>query len=314
MIAYVLYSGGLDSIIAIKLLQEQNIKIVAVHFTSPFFENEKFCRETAKEQGFKLIVKKLDRKYLNMIKNPTHGYGSAINPCLDCHMYMLNEIKKIAKEEMIVTGEVMGQRPFSQKPRDLQLIEKEAKLKSKILRPLSAKLLPETIYEKKGLVNREKLLDISGRGRKRQLEFAKKYKLKYLTPAGGCLLADKEFAKKLKDLFKHKKRISDLDLDLLKLGRHFRISENKIIVGRNENENKKITELKNKGDFIFEVEGIGPTTLLQGKKTREAIKLAAELTLSYSKEKDVIVNYGKKLEKTIKVKKIGRKEIEKFKI
>ncbi len=314
MIAYVLYSGGLDSVMAIKLLQEQNIKIVAVHFTSPFFENEKFCRETAKEQGFKLIVKKLDRKYLNMVKNPLHGYGSAINPCLDCHMHMLNEIKKIAKNNMIVTGEVMGQRPFSQKSRDLQLIEKESKLKNKILRPLSAKLLPETIYEKKGIVNREKLLGISGRGRKTQLEFAKKYNLKHLAPAGGCLLADQEFAKKLTDLFKHKKIISDLDLNLLRFGRHFRISENKIIVGRNETENNKITNLKDKGDFIFEVEGIGPTTLLRGKKTKEAIKLAAELTLSYSNEKEVIVNYGKKLEKEITVKKIKREELESYKI
>ncbi|RLJ00205.1 MAG: DUF814 domain-containing protein [Candidatus Aenigmatarchaeota archaeon] len=314
MIAYVLYSGGLDSVIAIKLLQEQNIKIVAVHFISPFFENEKFCRETAKEQGFKLIVKKLDRKYLKMIKNPSHGYGSAINPCLDCHLHMLNEIKKIAKGEIIVTGEVMGQRPFSQKSRDLQLIEKEAKLKNKILRPLSAKLLPETIYEKKGIVNREKFLGISGRGRKRQLEFAKKYKLNYLTPAGGCLLADQVFAKKLTDLFKHKKIISDLDLKLLKFGRHFRISENKIIVGRNEKENFKLTELKDKGDFIFEVEGIGPTTLLHGKKIKEAIKLAAELTLSYSNEKDVVVNYGKKLEKKITVKKIKREDLELYRI
>ncbi len=314
MIAYVLYSGGLDSVMAIKLLQEQNIKIVAVHFTSPFFENEKFCRETAKEQGFKLIVKKLDRKYLNMVKNPLHGYGSAINPCLDCHMHMLNEIKKIAKNNMIVTGEVMGQRPFSQKSRDLQLIEKESKLKNKILRPLSAKLLPETIYEKKGIVSREKLLGISGRGRKTQLEFAKKYNLKHLAPAGGCLLADQEFAKKLTDLFKHKKIISDLDLNLLRFGRHFRISENKIIVGRNETENNKITNLKDKGDFIFEVEGIGPTTLLRGKKTKEAIKLAAELTLSYSNEKEVIVNYGKKLEKEITVKKIKREELESYKI
>ncbi len=314
MIAYVLYSGGLDSVIAIKLLQEQNIKVVAVHFTSPFFENEKFCEETAKEQGFRLIVKKLDRKYLNMIKNPLHGYGSAINPCLDCHMHMLNEIKKIAKGGMIITGEVMRQRPFSQKSGDLQLIEKESKLKNKILRPLSAKLLPETIYEKKGIVKREKLLGISGRGRKIQLEFAKKHKLKHLAPAGGCLLADQEFAKKLTDLFKHKKIISDSDLTLLKFGRHFRLSENKIIVGRNENENNKITELKNKGDFIFEVEGMGPTTLLRGKKTKESIKLAAELTLSYSNENDVVVNYGKKQENKIRVKKIKRVELECFKV
>ncbi len=315
MLAYVLYSGGLDSGLAIRLLQEQNIKVVAVHFVSPFFGNPEFCRLIAKEQKFKLIIKKIDRKYLNILRNPKYGYGSGLNPCLDCHLYMFKELKKIsgkntrfqgkrclvckANEGIIVTGDVLGQRPKSQKLNDLRLIEKEAKLENRILRPLSAKLLPETEYEKKGIINREKLLGIKGRSRKKQLELAKKYNLKFLTPAGGCLLADKEFAKKLKDLFEHKKIISEKDFELLKVGRHFRISENKIVVGRNEKENRKITELKGRGDFIFEVKGIGPTTLLQGKKNKEAIKLAAKLTLVYSDEEKAVVKYGKNLEKTL---------------
>ena len=314
MLAYVLYSGGLDSVLAIKLLQEQGIKVVGVHFVSPFFGNLDFCKKVAKEQKFKLIIKKVGKNYLDILRKPKYGYGSAMNPCLDCHLYMLKEVKKIAKGGIIVTGEVLGQRPMSQKLRDLKLMEEELKLENKILRPLSAKLLPETIYEKKEIVDRKKLLEIRGRGRRKQLELAGKYKLKFLTPAGGCLLADKEFSKKLKDLFENKKRISENDLELLKVGRHFRIGKNKIIVGRNEKENEKIKKLREKEDFIFEVEGIGPTTLLQGKKNKAAVKLTAELTLSYSDEEDVLVRYGEKLERKIKVNKIEKEQFEIFKI
>ncbi len=310
MLAYVLYSGGLDSILAIKLLQEQGIKVVGVHFVSPFFGSPDFCKEVAKEQNFKLIVKKVGKEYLNILRKPKYGYGSAMNPCLDCHLYMLREAKKIAKNNIIATGEVVGQRPKSQKFKDLKFLEKEAKLENKILRPLSAKEFPKTVYE----VDREKLLGIRGRSRRKQLKLAKGYKLKFLTPAGGCLLADREFAKKLKDLFEHKKRISLEDLELLKVGRHFRIGKNKIVVGRNEKENNKIIKLKQKEDFIFEVEGIGPTTLLQGRKTKKGIKLAAELTLFYSDEKNVIVKYGKNLEKIKKVEKPKREEVERFRV
>jgi len=314
MLAYVLYSGGLDSGLAIKLIQEQGIKVIGVHFVSPFFGNPEFCKKISREQNFKLIVKKVDKKYLNIIRKPKYGYGSEMNPCLDCHIYMLKETKKLAKDQIIVTGEVLGQRPKSQKFSDFKIIEKETKLENRILRPLSAKLLQETIYEKKGIIDREKLLGIKGRSRGKQLELAKKYKLKFLSPAGGCLLADKEFAKKLKDLFYHKKRISEKDLELLKVGRHFRIGKSKIIVGRNEEENEIIKKLRKKGDFVFEVEGIGPTTLLQGKKNKASIKLAAELTLFYSDEEKAIVKYGKNFEKKIKVEKPKKMEIEKFRV
>lgn len=314
MKAYVLYSGGLDSGLAIRLLQEQNIKVIAVHFISPFFGNPGFCREVAKEQKFKLVIIKVGKKYMKMLRNPKYGYGSGLNPCLDCHLYMIKEIKKIAKGQIIATGEVLGQRSKSQKSGDLRLIEREAKLENKILRPLSAKLLPETEYEKKRIVNREELFGIEGRGRKKQLELAKKYNLRFLTPAGGCLLADKEFVKKLKDLFEHKKIISEKDLELLKLGRHFRIERNKIIVGRNEIENKKIIKFKGKEDFIFEVEGKGPTTLLRGKKNKRALELAAKLTLFYSDEEKVVVKYGKNLENEIKVEEPKRREVEEFRV
>ena len=176
MLAYVLYSGGLDSGLAIKLIQEQGIKVVGVHFVSPFFGNPDFCKKISREQNFKLIVKKVDKKYLNIIRKPKYGYGSEMNPCLDCHIYMLKETKKLAKDQIMVTGEVLGQRPKSQKFSDFKIIEKETKLENRILRPLSAKLLQETIYEKKGIIDREKLLGIKGRSRGKQLELAKKYK------------------------------------------------------------------------------------------------------------------------------------------
>lgn len=314
MKAYVLYSGGLDSILAIKLIQEQKIPVVAVHFITPFFDRPDFCREVAKEQKFRFIVKDLGKPYLKMLRKPKHGYGAHMNPCLDCHIMMLKEIKKIAKGGFIVTGEVAEQRPKSQKLGDFRIIEKETGLKGKILRPLSAKILPPTEVERKGIVDRKKLFGISGKNRSAQIGLAGKFKVRYLTPAGGCLLSEKEYSAKLKDLLAHRKNPSITELKLLKKGRHFRLGEAKIIVGRNEMENGEIEKLAGKSDYLFKVEGIGPLSLLLGKKTKEAIRLAAELTLMYSDEQDAKVLYGKKFEKTLKVEKPKREEIEKYRV
>lgn len=314
MKAYVLYSGGLDSIVAINLLQGLGFEVIAVHFTSPFFGNPEFCKKVSEEQKFKLIIKKVKKNYYSLLRKPKFGYGSEMNPCIDCHLYMLKELKKLVGKNIIVTGEVLGQRPMSQKLDDLLTIEKKAGLKRKVLRPLSAKLLPETEYEKRGLVDRSKLWEIKGRNRKKQLEFAKKHKLNFLTPSGGCLLAEKEYAKKLRDAFKFSKIVSERDFELLKLGRHFRIKESKIIVGRNEKENYRLKSAKREADYLFEVDGIGPTTLLIGKKHKEAIELAAKLTLSYSDESDKRIKYGRKLEKELFVSKIDKKNFEKFRI
>src|SRR3989304_5913858 len=169
----------------------------------------------------------------------------------------------------------------------MKTIEEEAGLKGRILRPLSARLLPETEAEKKGLVDRAKLLKIRGRSRKPQIKLAAEFNIKdYPCPAGGCLLTDKEFANKLRDLFGHRKRCSLADVLLLKVGRHFRFGENKIIVGRNEAENKILLAKKTRNDFSFEVPDIaGPITILQGSKTKRAVKLAAALTAFYSDAK-----------------------------
>ena len=313
-----LFSGGLDSILATKLVQEQRIRVELINFYTPFFP-PKNAIKIAKQLKIKLKEIDVTKDYLKMLRKPKHGYGSEMNPCMDCKIFMLKKAKKYAKRikaKFIFTGEVIGERPMSQNKKALELIEREAGLKGKLLRPLSAKLLPVTEAEKKW-VNRNKLLDVSGRRREKQMKLAKKFKIKqYPSPSGGCLLTYKEFAKKIKDLLKHKKRITRNDLELLKVGRHFRFKNNKIIVGRNEKENKKLLELKQKTDYIFEVPDIGsPTTVLQGPKTKKAIKIAAQLTARYSDAREKTkVKYGRKLKRTLIVLNIKENEIKNLRI
>jgi tRNA U34 2-thiouridine synthase MnmA/TrmU len=314
-----LFSGGLDSILAAELIQEQGIKIELINFTTPFFQSTN-AREMAKQINLKLKEIDITKDYLKMLRKPKHGYGSALNPCIDCKIFMLRKAKIYAKEigaKFIFTGEVLGERPMSQNKNALELIEREAGLRGKLLRPLSAKLLPITEAERKW-VDREKLLDIQGRRRERQMKLANQFKIKdYPTPAGGCLLTNKEYANKVKDLLSYKK-ISMKDLQLLKIGRHFRFEKSKIIVGRNEKENKELLRLKDSPDYVFEVPNIGsPITILQGQKTKEAISLAARLTAHYSdsKENKTLVKYGKKnLSKALIASDIKSDEIKKLNI
>jgi tRNA-specific 2-thiouridylase len=234
----------------------------------------------------------------------------------------LKKAKKIAKDmgaAFIFTGEVLGERPMSQHFQAMKIIEEEAGLKGKVLRPLSARLLPETVMEKKGLVDREKLLGIRGRSRKPQIKLAEELNIKdYPSPAGGCLLTCEEYADKLRDLFEHKKRCSMADVALLKVGRHFRLGENKIIVGRNEAENKILAAEKARNDYYFEVPDVGsPISVLQGAKTRNAVRTAAALTAFYSDAKggEVKVNFGREsLGKFITVSVPTRAEVESLRV
>src|SRR4030065_764901 len=249
--ALALLSGGLDSILATELILKQGIDVTAFNVTSPFC----LCRrggcgavEAAKKFIVPLKVGSEEQEYLKIVRKPKHGYGRNMNPCIDCRIFLVRKAKKYAKEigaSFIFTGEVLDERPMSQHYRAMKIIEEEAGLKGKILRPLSARLLPQTVAEKKGLVNRARLLQIRGRSRKPQIKLAEEFNIKdYPCPAGGCLLTYKEYANKLRDLFKHKKRCSMADVHLLKVGRHFRLGENKIIVGRNEAENRILTAKK----------------------------------------------------------------------
>ena len=321
-----LFSGGLDSAVAIKVVQDQNIDVIALNFVSSFWEFDTIKNSSviklAKNLNVTLKLIDEDNNYIRMVRNPKHGYGKNMNPCIDCKIYILKKAKEYAKKinaKFIFTGEVLGQRPMSQHYKTLLLIEKEAGLKGKLLRPLSAGLLPEIEAEKKGWIDREKLLKLQGRTRTPQLALAKKYKIEGFSCGGsGCRLTDREYSKKLRDLFKNKKRILHNDIKILNFGRHFRDKKNKIIVGRNKFENEQILNLKQKTDTILEVKDImGPITLLKGKADKKAIEIAAQLTARYSDaEKDnVVVKYGKgKLNKEVIVNQMKDKDIERLRI
>jgi tRNA U34 2-thiouridine synthase MnmA/TrmU len=307
------------------MVLDQGIEVEAINFVSPFCLCEKGgCGAVgvAKKFNIQLKVVSVGKEYLKMIRNPKHGYGRNMNPCIDCRIFMLRWARKYAKEvgaSFIFTGEVLGERPMSQHRQALEIIEKEAGLKGKILRPLSAKLLPRTEAEGKGWISREKLLDIRGRSRKKQIETAREFNITdYPCPAGGCLLTYKEFAGKLRDLFEHKKRVTLEEVLLLKVGRHFRFEENKIVVGRNENENKTLLQSKAKNDYCFEAQECGsPITLLQGHKTRKAVRAAASLTAYYSDRKTgevpVKVNNGN-TEKSMLVSIPSKEEVERLRV
>ncbi|MGB9798098.1 MAG: tRNA 4-thiouridine(8) synthase ThiI, partial [bacterium] len=268
MKAIVLLSGGLDSTLAIKLLLEQGIDVIAVHFTSPFFRSS-WAVKTAREWGIPLLEIDITDDILKLLKAPPHGFGSQMNPCIDCHALMLRKAKEIMEEvgaSFVATGEVLGERPMSQNREALRIVEKESGLEGLLLRPLSAKLLPPTIPEKEGWVDREKLLDIKGRSRKRQLELAEKWGIKdYPSPAGGCLLTDPQFSKRLKDLLDNKELTKE-NVVLLKLGRHFRLRKGvKLVVGRNKEENERIREFSREGGILLRAYSHkGPDGLLRG--------------------------------------------------
>ena len=323
MRALALLSDGLDSILAVKLMLDQGIDVVAINFITPFQISErKWVHGISKKFKIPLKTVKLGEDYLKIIVKPKFRYGKHMNPCIDCRIFMLKKAKTYAKKinaSFIVTGEVLGERPMTQTREALDIIEKETRLRGKILRPLSAKLLPKTEAEKKGWVDREKLLDIKGRSRKGQIELAKKYRLKkYPSPTGGCLLTYKEFADKVRDLIEHKKKIMMKDIPFLKIGRHFRFGKNKIIVGRNEDENKQLLKFKDASDYYFEVPSYGsPITLLQGPKTKKAVEKAAALTARYSdsKEKKIVVKFGReRLDKSVTLSALSNEEIKRLRV
>ena len=305
VVALGVVSGGLDSLLATILLLKQGIKVKWIHFVTDFFDNSERCKKYAKELGIPLKIVKLGKEYIKMLLNPKYGYGKALNPCIDCHIMMFKKAKEYAKKiraDFIFTGEVLNERPFSQSRKALEIIEKESGLKGKILRPLSAKLLPPTEAEKKGLVDREGLLGIKGRRRETQIKLAKEFGIKdFPMPSGGCILTEKEFGAKLEDLLRVKgENVTKEDIKLLRIGRHFRFEKWKIIVGRNEEENRILE--KAKGIKLYVPNYGSPITLLEKGASKEAIIKAAQITARYSdakNEKIVIVRY-----------KIGRKEYE----
>ncbi len=251
-----LFSGGLDSILATRLILGQSIEVEAVNFITVFYNCVTEAQSAADELRIKLKVFDVNQDFFKILKNPNYGYGSNLNPCIDCHIFMLRKAGEYMKEvgaQFLVSGEVLGERPMSQNKVSLKIIEKNSGLEGLVLRPLSAKLLEPTIPENEKWINREKLLDIKGRSRKPQIQLAKDFDISnYSSPAGGCLLTDPGFAGRMRDLMEHKKDFEVNDVELLKTGRHFRLGEKiKLIVGRNEGENDKLLTLAGEGDLYF---------------------------------------------------------------
>ena len=289
-----LLSGGLDSTLAIKTMQKQGFEVSAVAIKTPFcdFDCGRGCgfeiREKADNLGVNLKTVYLGDEYIEMLKHPKHGFGSGMNPCIDCRAMMFEAGKKHMEEigaEFIISGEVLGQRPMSQFAPALKKIEKLSNLEGRIVRPLSAALLPATDPEKNGLIKRKDLGMIRGRSRKEQLKMAKEFGIEDPPNAGGgCLLTDPAFSLRAIDLFKHIETPTTNDIDLLKIGRHFRLDQNtKLIVGRNKDENEMMHALALSNDILLEAkEHVGPTTLLRGNGIEKHIEFSAKITLRYS--------------------------------
>jgi len=299
MKAIALLSGGLDSTLAARVVIDQGIELEALNFMTVFCNctnKGETCLASQKAVdalGIPLKVFNVSEEYLNVVKGPKHGYGRNMNPCIDCRIFMLKRAKAYMEgsgASFLVTGEVLGQRPMSQRRDAMRLIEKEGGLDGLILRPLSAKFLPPTIPEKEGWVDREKLLAIQGRSRKPQIRLAEAFGIRdYPCPAGGCLLTDPQFAKRMKDLIVHNPDFTLNDVHLLKMGRHFRLSPRlKLVVGRNEDENQKVKTFARPEDMLLKlVAHPGPLSLLRGGMDDRAIEMSAAMTVRYSKAKDL---------------------------
>lgn len=287
MKALALFSGGLDSILAVKLIQEQGIDVIGVIFETPFFPSRKAVK-SAQNIGLPVKIVDITDSLFQIVLNPKHGYGKGLNPCIDCHILMFKTAGEMLKGEgadFIISGEVLGQRPMSQNLRSLSLVAHNSGFKELILRPLSAKRLPESLAEREGWVVRGKLLGFSGRSRKPQIELAGKFRIEnYPSPAGGCLLTDKVFSRRLRDLISSNPGLSRREVELLKWGRHFRINgDAKVVVGKNQRENEVIISLMGKDDTLLTVEEIpGPAVLLTGKISPDELNVVASIAVSYS--------------------------------
>ena len=297
--AVALFSGGLDSSLAILLVLRQDIEVTALTFLTHFgcdITDKSSCGSNpypmAEKFGFSVKLMHLGEKFIDIVKKPRFGYGKNMNPCIDCRILMLREAKQFMEmvgADFIITGEVIGQRPKSQFRGSMNLVERESGLEGYLVRPLSARLFPETIPEQKGLLDRNKLEAISGRSRHRQMELAAELGLTdYPNPAAGCLLTDIGYSKRLRDLLKHTEKIDFDDLNLLRVGRHFRLDEGtKLIVGRHESDNNKIMKYARPGEIMLEALGTGsPVALLIGEGAESNLNKAAAITARYCDSKD----------------------------
>jgi tRNA U34 2-thiouridine synthase MnmA/TrmU len=324
----------LDSALAVKAIQKQGLAVLAINFLIPFLHSVRSVKLKRKENEISNGVKRIAEQpgcefetvtladdYLKMLESPKHGYGKNLNPCIDCKILMLKQAKRImvgAGASFVATGEVLGQRPMSQHKQSLQRIEKESGLSGLLVRPLSALLLPVTIPQERGWLKEEFLFDIQGRARKRQISLAREWGIEdYPWPGGGCLLTDPHFCRRLKDLLKYGK-LSVKAIELLKLGRHFRVSADfKLVVGRDEAENQRLVSLACGRDLLFEPKSLaGPTGIGRGvanqKQKSIAAGIIARYTRSDSKVEVVCRTVSGKNRETRFIKGMGKKQLDRL--
>jgi hypothetical protein len=287
-----MFSGGLDSTIAVHLMQQQGMDVLALHFILPFYSEFGLAHEGIKKRaeklGVPLRIEEEGEEYLAMFKSRQYGFGKNVNPCLDCRIHRLEKAKRIMEEtgaSFVATGEVVGQRPMSQRRDCLDIIEKKSGLKGFILRPLCAKILRPTLVEERGWVKRDDMLDLSGRGRKGQIAYAARYGLSYSAPAGGCLLTNARTADRYADLAANSPEFSLNDFKLLAWGRHFRINPSlKFIIARDDGENDMLYKLARPDDTVLIMKDLlGPLGILRGAYTQEEARLACSIFTKYTR-------------------------------
>jgi tRNA-uridine 2-sulfurtransferase len=283
-----LFSGGLDSMLAAALLRAQGLEVTLITFVTPFYGADR-ARESAAHLGLPLLELDITEKFWPLLFAPPHGFGRGHNPCIDCHLLMIREAGLVLAAQgfhFLFTGEVLGQRPMSQNRGSLNLIANKSGLGDLLLRPLSARLLKTTRPEQEGWVDREGLLNLSGRGRKLQIALAAAYGItRYPAPAGGCLLTDPGYAARLKELLDYKGgSVTRPDLEALKWGRHFRLPGGaKAIVGRTQRENEALLTLRGPGEPLLQVEDHpSPLVLVSGAAAAGDLRTAAGLAAAYS--------------------------------
>ncbi len=286
----VLYSGGLDSLLALKIMSYLGFEVHPLFVNTPFYKKDiEQLKKVVNDLNIELHIASNDEEYIKIVKNPDFGYGKNLNPCVDCKIFFLKEAKKFMDKIdacFIVTGEVLGQRPMSQRSYSImRAIEKRANLKDMVLRVLSAKCLPETEMEKNGIVDREKLFCITGRSRKEQMELAKKFGINYFeSPAGGCLLTDKAISLRVKEMLQYGYN-SMLEIELLSIGRHFRINSKRFVVSRKKDETYfMLNKFKSILPIIKCHKAPGAIGVFAQKPEENDIRVAASILKRYSKK------------------------------
>ncbi len=286
-----LLSGGLDSSLAALCLKRQGVDVTAIAFVTPFFGSSK-AEYAARQMEIPLIVEDISKVHLDMVKNPRYGYGKNMNPCIDCHAMMFRLAGEIMVErgfDFLFSGEVLGQRPMSQNANALRSVANYSGHPERILRPLSARLLPITPMEEQGLVDRDQLLDIQGRSRKPQEALARRWGLTdFPSSGGGCLLTEIHFSDRLRDLISHQPDCTVEDVELLKIGRQFRLSERaKLTLGRHQQDNEAIRAAADTSHILLRALGVqGPVGLVTGQANEDDLQTAGAIVASYGKGKD----------------------------